>query len=180
MGSVGGVCLKCKKETGVKIATAACYYKEGPARDLVNALKFEGKYEVANVIANVITSIINSKSLITQDCTYVVPIPLDKKRYRERGYNQSLLIAKELAKQIGLEVIDILTKELRRPQVGLTKKERKKNIEGAFGAKLGKQLPKSVILIDDVITTGSTIKEAVKVLKRAGIKEVRVISFSRD
>jgi ComF family protein len=106
-----------------------------------------------------------------------IPIPLHAKKYRKRGYNQSLLLANGLVKHFDVQVIDGLhrVKETK-TQVGLSKELRLENIKGAFVInplvkdEIGKF--EQVFLIDDVVTSGATLKEAANVLKRSGVKYV--------
>jgi len=114
----------------------------------------------------------------------MVPIPLSKAKYRKRGYNQAEIIAKELGKRLNIKVIDCLerTKETK-TQVGLGKKERRENIEGAFRIKEkfeNKLKGENILVVDDVLTTGSTIYEATKVLKSLGSIEVWGVAFARE
>ncbi len=110
------------------------------------------------------------------------PVPLHRRRLWERGFNQAVLLARPLAKIWG---IPLVVNNLRRtrwtePQVSLTAAERKDNVRGAFtldnpAAVRGKK----VLLLDDVYTTGSTVIECSKVLRRAGVEEVYVITMAR-
>jgi len=102
-----------------------------------------------------------------------VPIPLYPSKFRKRGYNQSVLLAQGLAKRLNLPVIDCLTRVRNtKTQVGLTKEERQKNIADAFALKFPIDNSLQVFLVDDVVTSGSTMKEAAKILKKAGVKKV--------
>jgi ComF family protein len=113
------------------------------------------------------------------------PIPLFAKKLRQRGYNQSLLLAQSLARlqQGSVKELLVRTKETN-PQFGLTREERKANIKGAFTinnqyAKVNSQRS-SIFLVDDVVTTGSTLVEAALVLKKSGYKDVYGITFAQD
>lgn len=111
----------------------------------------------------------------------VLPVPLYKKRLRERGFNQSALLGKYVAKRLGvpLNLYSLARNRDTRPQVGLSAKERKKNIRNAFEIKEeGVIKGRRVLLIDDVFTTGATTRECSKVLKKAGVQEVFVITLS--
>ena len=105
----------------------------------------------------------------------LVPIPLSKRKLKWRGFNQAEEIAKELAKLLKIPLISdclIKTKETK-DQVELSEKERKENVKNAFSVKnKEKILGKNVLLVDDVFTTGSTMEEAAKVLKKAGAKKI--------
>jgi Predicted amidophosphoribosyltransferases len=105
----------------------------------------------------------------------ILPIPLEKRRLRWRGFNQAEEIAKILAAffQIPLVLNILERKKATLPQVNLTEKERKENIQDAFFVKKKEKISgKNVLLIDDIFTTGSTLEEAAKVLKEAGAKKV--------
>ncbi|MEK9176191.1 MAG: ComF family protein [Patescibacteria group bacterium] len=119
-----------------------------------------------------------------QDDIIFVPVPLSTGKLRKRGYNQAGILAKGLAKKFGLETIDglIRVKETR-SQVGLNKEERRDNIADAFSLK--KQYKyyikhKNIVLVDDVLTTGATMSEAAKILKKSGAKKVFAIAFAKE
>jgi len=112
-----------------------------------------------------------------------VPIPLSTSKYRKRGYNQAEILAKELSKQLNFPVQNLLlrTKETK-TQVGLTNLQRKLNVHQVFEMKSKKSELKNqnIFLIDDVATTGSTLLEAAKILKKAGAKKVFGLTLARD
>lgn len=110
----------------------------------------------------------------------VTAVPLSKKRLLERGFNQSMLLGKHIAARSGAELLPhaILKVKETRPQAGLNRKERTRNLRGAFLA--GDCVSgKAVLLVDDVITTGATVGECAKALARAGAKEVFVAALAR-
>ena len=110
----------------------------------------------------------------------IIPIPLHFKRKRKRGYNQSMIIAKELGKRLHIPVSDRVLKRIRstNPQKKLDHATRKKNLYNAFA--VSKILPgvKRILLIDDIYTTGNTINEAARILKEAGIENVFFLTVS--
>lgn len=113
----------------------------------------------------------------------MVPIPLYKERLRRRGYNQSEILAKELSKKLNIKAENLLIRiKETNSQVGLKQKERQENISGAF--KINPNSPIScrsnILLVDDVLTTGSTLLEAAKILKKNGVKNVWGITLARD
>lgn len=118
-----------------------------------------------------------------QDKIIFVPIPLHAKKFKKRGYNQAEILAKILAKKFGFEMVDCLERiRETRSQVGLNKKERQKNIKGAFALKKNSADFKNrrVVLVDDVLTTGSTFSEATYVLKREGDREVWAVALAKE
>jgi competence protein ComFC len=112
----------------------------------------------------------------------VVPVPLHRQRERERGYNQANLIAKPLAKRLGLPLRGVLlvrTKPRPDKQV-LTLSERWDSVRGAFATRPGSQVDKlRVLLVDDVMTTGATLDACAKALRRAGAKSVIGLTVAR-
>lgn len=120
---------------------------------------------------------------IIQQQAVLVPIPLHKAKYKKRGYNQAQLLAEGLAKKFPLRVFDCLERVKNTPtQVGLSQKERQENIKDAFFLKkTAKEIIKDfkqVILVDDVVTSGSTLREAAKILKKAGVEKVWGITLA--
>ncbi len=114
----------------------------------------------------------------------VVPIPLSTLRERERGFNQSALIAERFAKYFDLSYQPHLIRRTidRMPQAKIsTAAERQKNIKGVFqiGKDLNKVQDKTILLVDDVATSGATLEEAGRILKRAGVKKILAIVIAR-
>ena len=112
--------------------------------------------------------------------TVIVPVPLHSRRLRERGFNQSMYLAQALSKITKFPVSNILQRtRYTTPQAQLSAKERTKNIIGAFGN--GKKVlwPKSVILVDDVITTGSTIAECAAILRKNGVRKITAVALAK-
>ena len=112
------------------------------------------------------------------DC--IIPIPLHKKRKRKRGYNQAQLLAQDLGRMLHISVETSVLKRSRytNPQKKLNHRERKKNLKDAFTVVGRLEHVKSVLLIDDIYTTGNTIDEAAKKLKQAGVQEVYFLTIS--
>jgi competence protein ComFC len=114
---------------------------------------------------------------LLDESVFFVPIPLHETKFRKRGYNQSQLLAEGLAKRFDSPVVDCLKREKHtKTQVGLSKEDRKENIANAFSLKTEiSNLAKNyqhILLVDDVVTSGATLREAAKVLKKAGFKNV--------
>lgn len=111
----------------------------------------------------------------------IVPVPLHRSRLRRRGYNQALELAKPLAKHFR---VPLLRDALRRSrptdaQTELSAVQRRRNVRGAFEVDFDGSVPKHVAVMDDVFTTGATLAECVRVLKRAGVGRVDVWAFAR-
>ncbi|MBI2613975.1 MAG: ComF family protein [Candidatus Levybacteria bacterium] len=120
---------------------------------------------------------------------FLVPIPLHKRRLRTRGYNHSQLLAEGLSRKLNLGLLDILERTRdTKSQFGLNLKKRKENIKDAFtlntkypSASLRAGIiPNTIFLVDDILTTGSTLLEAARILKRSGVKKVWGLTLARD
>lgn len=151
-------------------------------RDLLIDYKFNDKAYLKNIFAEMI---IKNKKVcsIFKRCDIIIPVPLHKKRQLDRGYNQSLLILKELAKRMELNVQDKVLKKIKniKPQSEKRKKERIKDIKGVYIVKNKMNIiGKNILLFDDIYTTGSTTGECKKMLLKAGAKKVVIVTLARD
>lgn len=168
---------KCLGEWGLDRAILIAHYR-GPIRRLVTSLKYKRITNERNLIVKLIAERLDRREL--KDFV-VTAVPLHFTRQISRGFNQSELVGKSLAGWLNLLYKDNLlyrpSKSL--PQVELDRVERGRNVRGAFRVyeKSG-ILGAKVLLFDDVITTGSTVKECAKILKRAGAKEVWALALA--
>jgi ComF family protein len=116
------------------------------------------------------------------DYSLIIPVPLHLKRLRERGFNQSVVLAREIAERFSLPIEFMMLKRhtYTEPQVNLGRKERESNVKGAFKVlDTGKISGEKIILVDDVYTTGSTVKECARVLMNCKAKDVAVLTLAR-
>ena len=163
-------------------------YEKDLVRHMIWKLKYRGDEHMAELfaisIADTFIEEIGEHALLDDfKNLLLIPIPLSKKRLRQRGYNQALIFAQALKKttpSLGTIAEDVLFKVRETPpQTALTKKERAVNLEGAFSIHKPQALAgKNILLIDDVTTTGSTLKEARKVLKEAGARLVVCLAIA--
>ena len=112
----------------------------------------------------------------------LIPVPLHRSRLRERGFNQALILVREVENKIHLPLDYLNLQRIRdtQPQTSLKEKERKKNVRGAFGLREEQKVKgKTILLVDDVYTTGATVNECSRVLKKAGAKRVDVLTLAR-
>jgi len=150
----------------------ACFKFEGAARELIHSLKYEDITSLVHPLAWQMASMV--REMEGYDKFVLVPVPLARKRQAFRGYNQAELICRQLSKELGLEwagILDRAKSSASQVQAG-SRVERRKNIKNNFVLKNDAGVPEKVFLVDDVITSGATVEEAAKVLKRAGAKEV--------
>jgi ComF family protein len=110
----------------------------------------------------------------------MIPVPLAAQRFRERGYNQAIELALQIERHAGIAVRTDLMVRTRhtREQAGLDRRARRRNIKGAFSLRMPPSATR-VAIVDDVLTTGSTVNEMARVLKRAGIAHVEVWAVAR-
>lgn len=110
----------------------------------------------------------------------IIPVPLHRSRYRKRGYNQAALIAGTLSKLSGIPMDETLVVRTRKtaPQKGLTGSGRRKNLKDAFEVRKesGKEIPRTILLVDDIYTTGSTMDALSEVLKKSGVKNIYFVT----
>lgn len=151
----------------------AAYPYDGVARRLILGLKFEGMRRAAVPLARTMACLERGGEEL------VVPVPTTRRRMRERGYNQAMILAQEVAVRRGLPCADALTREDSRPaQMTLSASGRERNIAGCMRAD-GRVLGKRILLVDDVCTTGATAREALRALSEAGAVSVGVLVAAR-
>ncbi len=174
---IGRTCGRCTLgDIPFKEARSAFVY-DGEVVSAVQSFKYRGK----TILAGPLGGFIAEAARFSVKPDIIVPVPLHGRRLRARGFNQSLLLARQVAKRLALRVdyLNLIRVRPTCPQTGLKTKEREGNVKGAFDVK--KEVVfrgKRVLLVDDVFTTGSTIKECARVLKKAGA-EVLVATLAR-
>jgi ComF family protein len=189
----GRTCLACKNlayrqagKNALDGLIVASSYLQFPIAKAVHLLKYRFISELHIPLGNLLVRVLQKTETPLPDL--ILPVPLHKRRLRWRGFNQSALLAKHLASNL-LTQNDILFAEnilLRNrhttPQMGIKDyKSRKLNITGAFSVMLDSNLKnKTILLVDDIATTGSTLFECAKVLKAAGAQEVFAIVIARQ
>ncbi|HVW92679.1 MAG TPA: ComF family protein [Devosia sp.] len=161
-------------------ARAAVIYND-VARGIVARMKYGDRPELARFCARLMAG---AGAELWRDKPVLLPVPLHPLRQARRRYNQSLELARAISRLTGLDVDPALVRRARptRQQVGLSAEARARNVAGAFKAHpevLGRTKGRPVVIVDDVYTTGSTVKAVTRALKRAGIAQVDVISFAR-
>ena len=173
-----GDCLT--SETYFSVARAVGRY-ETTILDAIHRFKYGGKIAVGEILGRLMADFAYPAFDI-KEYSLIIPAPLHPKRLRERGFNQSLILALAVSKRFSL-ALDFTTLRRRihtKPQVSLGKKERKVNVRGAFEVSEEKKIRgKSIILVDDVYTTGSTVNECARVLTKSKAAKVAVLTLAR-
>jgi ComF family protein len=171
-----GICLECRLNPPPYDKVFSVCRFEGLIQEVILKFKYRRLTIFKKFLAELIFSMLSQREISSDILTFV---PLHWSRMIRRGYNQSALIARELSGYMGIGVrYGILHKTRNTPsQVGLKKKEREQNLKSSFSAS-GVE-GKSVMVVDDVITTGQTAREVSKALKQAGASEVIFVSVGR-
>jgi ComF family protein len=176
-----GPCGRCRRGLSPFAAGASLGPFEGALRLLVHELKYRGRRRLAVRLAGLLLAESTVRRVLTAGAD-LVPVPLHPRRRRERGFNQAELLALALARGSGLEVGAGLLVRRRdtSPQAGLSAASRRRNVTGAFAARHRPRLVgRTLVLVDDVITTGATAAACARVLKQAGAAEVRLVTVAR-
>lgn len=149
----------------------------GPVQSLLHGLKYEGRTFVAPVVAAAVAGRLTASGVDLTD-RLIVPVPLHNARLRERGYNQSQLLASELSRRLGLQTVNVLKRvRATETQTALGLKERVSNVSGAFVVKRPEKVcERRVLLIDDVCTTGATLNACTEALIEAGAVTVTAVA----
>jgi ComF family protein len=153
-----------------------------PASSIVHALKYEGWSVIARDLAERMSRLSWPQDVVDERSA-LVPVPLASARKRQRGYNQSGLIAGELAKKWQLPVLEDVVGRTRetKTQTRLTPEDRRANVAGSFCIVGGAQrlAGAHVIIVDDVVTTAATLNSCAKVLYEAGARIISYVTFGR-
>jgi ComF family protein len=175
---------KCNKVYGLDGLTSVWDY-DGVIKKAIQALKFKYSTEVGHELSANLVNVIKTQytKYYIPNTGSLVPIPLYWHRENVRGFNQSIEVGKSVAGKMGWGFAPrlLIKKKPTTSQVELSVSERKQNLRGVFSISPGiliSQYP-DIILFDDVFTTGSTLKEAAKVLKRSGVKRVWGLTLAR-
>ena len=175
------LCGQCIKDNNkpFRMSRASLVYDD-VSKPLILSFKFMDKTENAKVFAKWLKN--SAHDILHEGVDLIVPVPLHYSRLLKRRYNQSALLAKELSKLTGVRVdyTSVVRHKKTKPQVEFSGRARVKNVHNAFSIKkIEKIKGQRVLLLDDVMTTGSTLKECAKVLLKAGAKSVDTLTVAR-
>lgn len=175
------VCGKClDTQPAFDVARAALIH-EGASRHLIHAFKYNHKTHLRRPLA-LLTIELLKNFIQDEKPELILPVPLHINRLRKRGFNQAVLLGELLSREwkIPMERRTLLRLRRTEPQVYLSAAERLENVKNAFGLSETAVISgKRILLLDDVITTGSTVDECARILKKAGASRVSVITVAR-
>lgn len=167
--------IDCVSRNTVDGTISALSYKDHNVKRVIEIYKYKFIEELSLDLIQSLTNEIQNQGLKNFFQEFVlIPVPLHKKRFFWRGFNQSELLATSLSQKLDIPINKELVQRIKntKPQTKLTADERKKNLVEAFSVHTDQNYKQKFLLIDDVITTGSTLNEIAKVLKQAGAQEV--------
>jgi len=175
------ICYACSAETPSFDSARSAMRYDGVVGEALRQLKYEQAQWLVPDLAGILHGCIQAE-YPAQPFDLLVPVPLHHVRRRDRGYNQSAVLAKELGRKLGLKSHAKLLQRIRptTTQTNLTAKERLSNVSDAFRYQPGRHLTgRRVLLVDDVMTTGATVNACAKALKKGGAASVHVITAAR-
>ncbi|HSD36507.1 MAG TPA: ComF family protein [Rhodocyclaceae bacterium] len=174
----GQTCGRCLRHPPHFDTTLAAFEYEHPVREMVMALKFGAGFAVRDMLVSALLAVVSDIDDLQADL--VVPMPLHRQRIAERGFNQSMELARGVGRVLGLPVLPQLVERDvdTRHQAGAPLRQRIKNVRGAFRC-VEAIVGKRVLVIDDVMTSGATLNELARTLKLAGATQVNNLVVAR-
>lgn len=173
------VCDYCKERDYKFNSNHSCFYYNAVSASIIKNFKYNGRKYYAKSIAEIMAQ----RSDFFEDVDVITFVPINKKRKRERGFNQSEEIAKHLSKMLNIPLVTILEKEKDgKHQAALGQKDRLKNLKGSFkiiAENVNKVRGKRVIIVDDVFTTGATLNECARVIRVCRPISVNTVTFAK-
>lgn len=176
------LCQDCLKDSPPFSLHRSCGPYKGKLKDVILLYKYHHFRVLGKDLAHLIQRSLGREERLWWGVEAIIPVPLHPKKKRQRGFNQAQVIAKCLAELMGIELVEKQLAKTRNvpPQTSLELEDRKKNVLGVFRVENGDKVKeKVVLLVDDVYTTGATIRECSRALRGAGVKEVRAVTLAR-
>ncbi|MBI3305099.1 ComF family protein [Candidatus Parcubacteria bacterium] len=178
----GRTCGACRKKLNLTGLVASLSYGDPLARELIHELKYQRVREITTILAHLVAGTLREFAPhLTRDAVFV-PVPLHPSRLHERGFNQAELLAASLAATFNLPLVPAIIRTRRtKPQVELSNPDlRRANVAGAFALSGNARiLPRVIVLVDDVATTGATLSACARALRSAGAREVWGVVVAR-
>lgn len=178
LNNMGNYCTNCKNGKLYFKRNKSLFLYKSPINTVIRKLKYDNKKYLSDTFSNMIAGEV---SKMEHHFDVVVPVPLFPKRQKKRGYNQSELLCEALKTKLNMNVDTTLLLKIRntRTQANLTRIERMENLDSAFMVSNKKAVKgKTILIVDDVFTTGTTINECAKTLVEAGAKAVYSVTLA--
>lgn len=174
-------CPDCEDHPPAFDCVATRYQANSIVRDLIHRFKYSGEFHLRQLLANWLEEALSDPRISEEPFDAFVPVPLHATRIRERGYDQIAALVEVVAKRSHRQVWSCLRRSrYTESQTRFSRKERLQNLHNAFELRKGSSvLGKRLLLVDDVLTTGSTLDECARILKAHGAKSVRAITVAR-
>lgn len=176
--STGGLCVRCKNQAPHFAKLKSLGYYSGPLRDAVISLKYQRNIGLGDFFSSPLSDIVLKEKWKIE---LITAIPLNSKRKRERGYNQAEILARPIARRLYIPFSSQLVQRVKSTtsQVGLNLKQRRLNMKDAFEGNPELVKNKTILVVDDVATTGATLDACAKALKEAGCQEVFCLTLAK-
>ncbi len=174
-------CANCGRRKLCFDAAISVFRSRGIVRKIILDFKYGRQIHLRHVVATWLLAALDDERLRDRQFDLIVPVPLHPARLRERGFNQAALLAELLARKISVEHRAVLRRvRWTTTQTAFDRVERIQNLRGAFRLRGRANVRESrVLLVDDVLTTGSTLSECARILKKAGARSVHAITAAR-
>lgn len=172
---LGRYCKRHQKRWGISGIIVATYYEEGPIKELIHNFKYNHIFELGPVLGEYLVKVLKKNDKLLAGNLLITAVPLHFWRRSQRGFNQSEILADYLSSRLELpKNFKILRKiRLTSPQVKFSGAKRRENLKNSFVfTKKINFLGRTLIIVDDVTTTGTTLNECARVLRKAGAKKV--------
>ncbi len=178
--AAGAICLSCQTDRPPFARAAAPLVFGGALSEAISRLKYGGKTHLAPALASLLVPALREDPM-TAAAEVVLPVPLHPRRLRRRGFNQAALLLAPLRRHLGGRCCWGALHRIRPgpPQAALGRRQRLENLRGAFRASPAAVAGRTVLLVDDVMTTGATARACADALCGAGAAEVRVLTLAR-
>ena len=169
-GEASKICGACQQKPPFYDSIIAAYRYEYAIKHLITEFKFYKKLRNADLLGKLLAKHINKQQLPE----YLIPVPMHRKRLTQRGFNQAMELCHVLSKELNIPILSnaIIKKKATEAQANLTAKQRRQNLKGSFAINevINAQ---HIAIVDDVMTTGATMNELAKLLKKAGVKHIQ-------
>ncbi|MEW6380360.1 MAG: ComF family protein [bacterium] len=176
-------CNSCQECSPAFIQARSIFFYEGAIRHLIHEFKYQGNIRIGKFLARSMVSCWDSSEADISSVDCIVPVPIGRKKLRQREFNQSLILARQIGKKLKVPVYPFGLERVKEvaPQMKLSRLERMRNIQNSFRVRDGRKVcGRKVLLVDDVFTTGATARECSRVLRYSGAEEVRVLTLARS